>query len=146
RHRALGIGAAFQRGRWFDLQVQSGRNPLYRDGDETRITFRFGSLFGRAAVVRAADTVGGTDGAAQSIPPFRGARAAAMIGGAVVGVALASSSGSDRRDSAPRMTTRDVAARSIVGAVNPRSVRENREYGGWLYRNADGTYGHTGPI
>ena len=25
-------------------------------------------------------------------------------------------------------------------------MRQNREYGGWIYRNGDGTYGYTAPI
>ena len=30
--------------------------------------------------------------------------------------------------------------------ANPNSVRENREYGGWVHRNADGTFSYVPPV
>lgn len=41
--------------------------------------------------------------------------------------------------------SRDAAARAALDAANPVSIRDNREYGGQIYRNPDGTYGYTGP-
>ena len=37
------------------------------------------------------------------------------------------------------------AARAALNQANPVSIRENTEYGGLIYRNPDGTYGHTAP-
>lgn len=41
--------------------------------------------------------------------------------------------------------TMQDAARAALNDANPTSIRENREYGGLIYRNPDGTYGYTAP-
>ena len=38
------------------------------------------------------------------------------------------------------------AARNVLNAVNPASVRQNREYGGWIYRSPDGSFAATTPV
>jgi hypothetical protein len=40
----------------------------------------------------------------------------------------------------------DEAARAILNRMNPLSIQENREYGGYVYRRHDGRYGVTTPI
>jgi uncharacterized protein DUF4329 len=42
--------------------------------------------------------------------------------------------------------TQDDAARAALRLANPRSIRDNREYAGLIYRGADGQYYITGPI
>ena len=34
----------------------------------------------------------------------------------------------------------------VFNGVNPNSVRENREYGGWVFLNPDGSYSSTAPV
>ncbi|HEX2724657.1 MAG TPA: DUF4329 domain-containing protein, partial [Beijerinckiaceae bacterium] len=42
--------------------------------------------------------------------------------------------------------TPEAAARAALREANPRSVAENREYAGLIYRGADGQYYYTGPV
>jgi len=42
--------------------------------------------------------------------------------------------------------TRDEAAFAALAKYNPLSIRDNKEYGGLIYKNADGTYGFTPPV
>ena len=42
--------------------------------------------------------------------------------------------------------TQHEAAKHVSETVNPISIKENREYGGMIYQNKDGTYGYTAPI
>ncbi|MBI5442742.1 MAG: DUF4329 domain-containing protein [Deltaproteobacteria bacterium] len=47
---------------------------------------------------------------------------------------------------APRSyATAEEAAIAAMQEANPRSVAENLEYGGWVHRNPDGTYGYDPP-
>jgi len=42
--------------------------------------------------------------------------------------------------------TQDEAARAALEAANPKSIKDNREYSGLIYRDANGQYYYTGPI
>lgn len=42
--------------------------------------------------------------------------------------------------------SQDEAAKHVSKSINTTSIRENREYGGMIYQNKDGTYGYTTPI
>jgi hypothetical protein len=42
--------------------------------------------------------------------------------------------------------SRDEAALAALCAANPASIRDNREYGGLIFRGADGKYYYTGPL
>ena len=70
-----------------------------------------------------------------------------IIAGSILGgaVALASSSGNADSEQGGFAGQHD-AARAVLNDVNPKSVRENREYGGWIVRSNDNTYGYTSPI
>ncbi len=69
-----------------------------------------------------------------------------IIGASVVAVAAIASSGSDSNDSSTRSQSEREAAFIVLNGINPTSVRENREYGGWVYRNQDNTYGSSNPV
>jgi RHS repeat-associated protein len=45
--------------------------------------------------------------------------------------------------SGARFRSADRAAKEAIRKYAPRSVKEGREYGGWIYRNDDGTYSFT---
>jgi len=69
-----------------------------------------------------------------------------LIGaGVIAGIAL-SSSGSETVDNSSRSQSETDAAFQILNEINPKSIRENREYGGWVYRNQDQTYGTSSPV
>lgn len=66
-----------------------------------------------------------------------------IAGGIIAGaVAIASSSGKADGAEGGFTSTRD-AARAALNKVNPSSVRENREYGGWVYQAKGDSYSYT---
>lgn len=69
-----------------------------------------------------------------------------LIGAGLVAVAAIASSGDEDTDTATRSRTERDAAFEVLNGINPRSVNENREYGGWVYRNQDNTYGSSSPV
>ena len=151
RYRALGFSRVTDRGRRIGLTLRSGRNPLYRAGDESRILFQVSGLLGAATpdALAAAETVENGDAPAPDDPSqAKSARTRnlALLGGALVGIGVAASSGSDGKDERVRIQGRNNAARQVLNQINPVSVRQNREHGGWIYRNADGTFGYTEPV
>lgn len=70
----------------------------------------------------------------------------ALLAAGAVGVALVATSGSDDADNQLRFSTQHEAARNVLNGVNPISVAQNLEYGGWVYRNPDNTFSATEPI
>jgi len=80
-----------------------------------------------------------------------------LIGGAAAAAALLISSGSSDQDSSDRtqpdgntfaanIQAQHDTARARLNNINPRSVRENREFGGYIFQAADGSYGSTIPV
>jgi uncharacterized Zn-binding protein involved in type VI secretion len=47
--------------------------------------------------------------------------------------------------SAQSFASQEAAAIAALSEANPQSIAANQEYGGLIYRNADGTYGYTVP-
>lgn len=72
--------------------------------------------------------------------PKKTKTAGALIGSGLVLVALSGSSGSSNQDNAHRFTEQDIAARDILNRVNPISISENLEYGGYIYQSVDERY------
>ena len=70
----------------------------------------------------------------------------AVVAGLVIGVAIASSSGDDELDNRIRLPRQRDAGFAALNGINLVSVRQNREHGGWVYRNGDGTFGYTEPV
>ena len=67
-----------------------------------------------------------------------------LIAGGIVAGAVAVASASGKADGAEGgfSSSRD-AAQAALNRVNPRSIRENREYGGWVYRAKGDSYSFT---
>lgn len=123
------------------IELEQAENDLYSRADDQRIMFRFRSSLGRGPALRAAEEGGhGEDG---SQPRFG---RAVGIGAGLGAAAVALSSGDSDNDAAHRFSVRNEAAFAVLNRVNPVSVRQNREHGGWIYRNADNTFGHTEPV
>lgn len=121
----------------FRFALDSGRNPLYRDADETRVMFSFRLPIGNKVFRATEDEESDADAVDNTN------RNIAIGVGMVAAVAALSGGGSD---SDKRFSTQLDAAFDRLQEVNPRSVRENREYGGSIYRHGDGTYSSTKPI
>jgi len=130
------------------LDLDSGRNPLYEDGDENRLMLSFSGLIDKKKMpFYASDADAETSGEeAKKKKKHTGF----IIGGvAVAGIVAASgssSSGDKVNDNAQRFKTQNAAGRNVLNGINPKSVRENREYGGWVYRRSDSSFSTTEPV
>lgn len=125
----------------FSIELEQAQNDLYSGAEDQRIMFRFRKSLGRVPAFGAAEEDGnGKEGGG----PGFGRAVGIGVGVGVAAVALSSGDGND--DGARRFSARNAAAFTVLNRINPVSVRENREHGGWIYRNADNTFGHTEPI
>ena len=88
------------------------------------------------------DEMWGTEGGSSGL----GTMSTAILAASAVGVALVASSGSDKADTQIRFTKQHDAAKDVLNKVNPSSVAQNLEYGGWVYQNADATFSATEPV
>jgi hypothetical protein len=123
----------------YRLAVQAARNPLYEAKNDLRFTFGIELALGRTA----RPSLGVNEEQAEQEESSAAPGYAIAAGAAAV--ALIISSGGDG-DSAERNSQQHAAARSALNKINPTSVKENREYGGYVYRNPDGSYSATDPL
>lgn len=137
---------------WLDLSVH--KNALVHEYADAAVMFSWQRTFGiRQLINYAADTgeeeqgaTGEEDQSGRGIGMGRGL----MIGAGVAAAAIVASSGSDAQDTAERVVAnkdaQHAAARTVLNVFNPESVAVNREYGGYIYQAADGSYAWTEPI
>ena len=122
--------------------IESVNNPLYRKQDDLNFMFTISGQWGKPGTVFNAteDTEEGEQ--------TTGLNKMAVIGaGVVAGVVIASSGGSSKDDNdIVSSDKQNDAARKVLNQINPRSVRENREFGGLIFRNPDGSFSNTNPI
>lgn len=137
--RRVAFGWRTGRASSFALEMEQARNDLYSRADEGRVMLRFRRSLGRSPAFSAADT---QDGDRAAKPGF-GRAVGIGVGLGVAAVALSSGGGGD---GTPRFAARNEAASSVLNRINPVSVRENIEHGGWVYRHADNTFSHTEPV
>ncbi len=137
--RRLGFNWHSQRGSRWSMDVEEARNPLYAGGDERRVMVRYQRSFGRSMSFSAAEESGES---AKKQDKFGKVLA---LGLGVGVVALAASSGDSGGDNAQRFATPNEAAFDVMNRINPVSVSQNREHGGWIYSSADGSFGSTTP-
>ncbi len=124
----------------FGFAVESTNNPLSREEDDLAFMFTFSGEWGKPKPLFNLDETE-EEAEAQST----GINKMAVIGAAVVAGAVIASSGSDSKDEFVLNQAQDDAAFQVLNQINPESVRLNREHGGWIYRNPNGTYGATEP-
>jgi hypothetical protein len=122
--------------------IQNASNPLIEDGDDNRYMVSYSRLFGKQS--KRFHAAGGDTSQAEKEQKRN--KTGMLIGAGAVAVAVIGSSGSGDKDSTPRFNTQHKAARHVLNNVNPKSVAENREYGGWIYRSPDGTYSPTATV
>lgn len=130
---------------WVDLT--SHRNPLYQDSNDHSIMFSFKTALGAKKLVNyaAEPTVAGADEEGVEAKKSNTAlKRGIFIGvGVAAGLALSSSGNDERDDSTTRFSQQHDAAFDVLNRVNPLSVAENREYGGFVVINPDGSYSPT---
>ncbi len=120
----------------FELRWQRNQNPLIDDVDGSRLMFNYERSLGASYGLYATDQT-------EEDAKKAGVNRTVAIGAAALGAALVLSSGSSSQDSSDRNAEQHTAARNVLNKYNPRSVRENREYGGLIYRTPDGRYAAT---
>ena len=129
----------------YSASFQSAQNSLYSRKNENRLMFSVGFSTKRGSRgLNSAETTGEADQENGEEDDTNGNKY--LIGGALVGAGLAISSGSSSSDDAQRFAGQHGAAYDVLNGINPRSVAENREYGGYIYRNADGSFSSTAPV
>jgi len=124
---------------WFDVGHQ--RNDLFKDKNDYSMMLSFKALLGKKSMVLAHNKE--IERSEQEQEKGKGWNRGLFIGAAAVGAAALSSSGSESQDDIVRFNSQNAAARAKLNAVNPKSVRENREYGGYVFINPDGSYAAT---
>jgi len=121
---------------WLGFEVRDGRSNRFGSGEYQRWIVNFSSRQGSQDRLLAREGGTRTTDIATTV---------ALAAGAV-GIALVATSGSESSDNQLRFSTQHDAARNVLNGINPTSVAENREYGGWVYRNGDNTFSATEPI
>ena len=134
--------ASFQTTRgnvYYRFSLESTQNPLYAAKNDHRVRISLGFDFaGRRNRLYAKESEQAKSG--------KGNNTGYIIGAGAVAAGIALSSGSSGSDNAVRLDGQHAAARSALNTINPTSVAQNLEYGGYVYRNADGSYSTTAPI
>ena len=121
---------------WLGFEVRDGRSSRFGNGEYQRWIVNFSGRQRSQDRLRAREGGTSTTDIATTV---------ALAAGAV-GIALVASSGSESSDNQLRFSTQHDAARNVLNGINPTSVAENLEYGGWVYRNSDNTFSATEPI
>ena len=152
----LQIAGKHSREYWLD--VSAHHNELYRDNDDVQVMFTFKTLLGARSLASyfdegEAETTGAeaesTDDPDAAPAPKKKKKwvgRALLIGVGVAAAAGGSSSGSAAADTMARFRTQHSAALDVLNGINPTSIRENREYGGWVFANPDGSFASTLPV
>lgn len=83
--------------------------------------------------------IGGQPAAREGDMTVHGGKVAAGLSSVLVGDVSATGGPSQTFD------TQEEAARAALNAANSQSITQNREFGGLIYRDANGRYGYTGP-
>lgn len=122
------------------LSYSSGSNNLYAEAAGSRVGLSYGFSFGAGKRTTGATrefALGPEAIAARESSEFNDLT---HFGLGAVGFGTVVSSGNSTLDQSPRFATQPQAAYAILSAINPISVSRNREHGGSIFRNPDGTY------
>lgn len=128
----------------YGFSFSSSENPLLDDEQSYRVMLSFSRPTGHINHVSAAAAEVEPESEAEA--KSKRNRNIAVLGGAAVAAGLVISSGSDNQDRAIRLPDQHSAAREVLNQINPKSVKQNREYGGWVYETPDGNYTSTAPV
>lgn len=132
---------------WLDLSSQ--RNPLFQDSNDVSIMFSFKTNLGTNKLINyATESTGGVDEeGVEETQKSSGWKRPVFIGAGIGAAALlASSGGGDRDEDTTRFASQQEAAFNVLNRVNPLSVDQNVEYGGWVVINQDGSYSPTATV
>lgn len=146
-NRAAYTGMSFlsrtRSGKDWGIHLERRTNPLYQDANEDRITFTLGFRLNSVPRFHADETDADDEAQTQQKKKTN----AMLVGAGVVGAAVAlSSGGGSGSDNRARFGSQQQAARQVLNDVNPTSIAQNREWGGYIYRNADGSFSATNAV
>jgi hypothetical protein len=141
--RRLGVSWRGNTATRFSLDLEDASNPLYASADERRVMFRFQRSFGPGVSFSATEQEGEASEEAGDKGKYTNVVAIGLGVGALAAVVSSGDSGSDESQ---RFATSDEAAFDVMNRINPVSVQQNREHGGWIYRQADGSFNSTNPV
>jgi hypothetical protein len=130
------------RGIRYQFALQKTENPLYREKNDSRLMFSMAFSFGRTPSRLFATEPEQPEDEKETMSGGQ----KALIAGGIVGVGVALSSGDSDSDNQDRLESQHAAARNVLNQINPVSVDQNREYGGYIFRNPDGSYSSTQPV
>lgn len=123
------------------LSLGAGNNELYDRGSETRVSMIYSIPLGKSSAkgkTKASYNLAHLNSQVKrSSESFNKLSRNSLN---ALGSGLALSSGNVTLDSSERFTNQTLAAFYTLSTWNPVSVANNREYGGSIYRNTDGTY------
>ena len=129
---------------WIDLSNSS--NALYAAKNDYKVMFSMRMALGtekaRTNYTHDGEQSDVYGAAVWGQPSNRIQRSSLIETSAAAGV-VAASSGNAQQDRAKRATGQHDAAHIRLNSVNPVSIAENREYGGYIYQNQDGSFSST---
>lgn len=135
------------------VDLFASQNPLYRESDDVGIMLSMTGSLGGFSSRYSAQSGNSVSKVPDPDPKAKVKKKKRRIGkrliwigaGVAAGVALASS-GSESQDSSGRFDKQHDAAKDVLDRINPKSIRENKEFGGWVFVNQDGSYSSTEPV
>ena len=129
-----------KRGSSYGLELSSS-DGAFNGRADNRMMLTYTKRWGQDHYsLSAAEAVAHAGGFGATTAVVAGVGAAALIG-----AAAGSSSGGGDGGSGGFSAQHD-AAYDVLNRINPTSVKENKEYGGWIVQAGDGTYSSTPPV
>ena len=139
------ISSRTRRGKTVSMRLEQRHNPLFDLNNDNRITFNLGfQLKGGSLAMHATETEVTEEGSEAVVKKSKATPV--LVAAGAVGAAVALSSGSSSNDASPRFASQNQSAQEVLNRINPSSVAQNREFGGYVYRNVDGSFSSTAPI
>ncbi len=123
----------------YKIEFQNTANPLFLEKNENRLVFSVDLRLSRSVDGFYATETDQDQSEVKKTNKY-------LIPGALVVAGVALSSGSSSSDASPRFASQNEAAKIVLNGINPVSVAQNREHGGYIYRLADGSFSSTSPI
>lgn len=129
------------KGKTYSVELRNTENPLFSEKNENRIVFSLGYDFGKGS-----SRFYATEEDSEEQEKQGGNKSKYLIAGGIIGAGVAVSSGSSSSDDILRLASQNAAAKNVLNEINPVSVAQNREHGGYVFRNADGSFSSTFPV
>jgi len=137
----------------FWLDFTNHENSRLVDNTDFSMMLSWRHSFGSKVVPSYFDDVDASEGETNEKKKKKRSNRGLLIGGGAAAAALLLSSGSSGQDEANRevpfavdIQAQHDAARAVLNNINPVSVRQNVEFGGYIFQAADGSYASTAPI